>query len=362
MGVTARGVAYYEAACVERWTVPEIGSVLVHELLHYLRKHSQRCARNAYKPALFNLAGDLEINDDLDFLDLPDGGGMTPKYFQYEDGLLAEEYYEKLRKDPRVKKITIYCCGSVAGNSMDGEPVGLGDLGHSPADTELTIKQVAQDIRECASRSPGSVPVGLQRWAELELKPPKILWSQKLKTLVRNSVTTIAGANDYTYSRINRRQGGLGFGIGKPILRCPIAHVPRVDIGLDTSGSMGKEETVRAISEANAVLKTTQARARFVACDAAVHAVAEVKNIKELIALIKGGGGTSFIPVFEEWEKMRPKPDLAIFYTDGCGDAPSKPPPFRVIFVLVGRYKRKPYSAAEPEGISWGEHIFVEED
>ncbi len=356
MGATDRGVFYYEKEAIENWNVDELGSVLIHELMHFLRKHGARCERKGYHPQIWNIAADFEINDDLDFLKLPNP--LHPKQYNLPEGLLAEDYYDRIRKKV---KIDYVCCGSVAGHTMDGEPFDTG-VEHSSASVELTIKQVAKDIRDEVAKGRGTIPVGLQRWAELELKPPKILWSQKLNTVVRSSITTIAGASDYTYSRINRRQGGLGFGVGKPILRAPIAHVPKVDIGLDTSGSMGKAETIRAISEADAVLKATKAKARFIACDSAVHAIAEVGSIKELVALIKGGGGTSFIPVFAAWEKMRPKPDLAIFYTDGCGDAPSRPPSFRTIFVLVGRYKRKPWSTAEPQGITWGEMIFVDED
>ena len=50
-----------------------------------------------------------------------------------------------------------------------------------------------------------------------------------------------------------------------------------------------------------------------------------------------GFGGTSFRPVFDRIEQLREEenlePDCLIYFTDGCGEYPEKPPEYPVIFL-----------------------------
>jgi predicted metal-dependent peptidase len=49
-----------------------------------------------------------------------------------------------------------------------------------------------------------------------------------------------------------------------------------------------------------------------------------------------GGGGTSFLPVFDHVsaEFARP-PSILVYLTDGYGEAPSAPPPYPVLWLLT---------------------------
>ncbi len=56
---------------------------------------------------------------------------------------------------------------------------------------------------------------------------------------------------------------------------------------------------------------------------------------------VKGRGGTDFRPVFDAVDKMRKEGSLPgleglIYFTDGDGVYPSKPPDYRTAFVLAG--------------------------
>ena len=48
----------------------------------------------------------------------------------------------------------------------------------------------------------------------------------------------------------------------------------------------------------------------------------------------KGGGGTSFKPVFEYVATKCEQPDLLIYFTDGYGDVPEKPA-YPVMWVIT---------------------------
>ena len=47
-GITKKGVLLWSPKAVERWSVEEIGTVLMHELCHFIRAHHSRAeARSA---------------------------------------------------------------------------------------------------------------------------------------------------------------------------------------------------------------------------------------------------------------------------------------------------------------------------
>ena len=64
LGVDQAWRLYYDPEVVLRWSVDQVEAVLYHELCHLLRDHAGR-GRSLADPYLWNLAGDAEINDDL---------------------------------------------------------------------------------------------------------------------------------------------------------------------------------------------------------------------------------------------------------------------------------------------------------
>lgn len=205
-------------------------------------------------------------------------------------------------------------CGGCAGNPMEGEPK---DEGRSEAELRRVRKQVAEAIEQEASKGRGNVPGGWVRWAKDQLAPPKIPWQQKLARAARSAVAYKAGAQDYRYDRPSRRQTSLGYGAGKPILPSMRSPVPSVACAVDTSGSMGADNLTAALREVNGVLKAIGSNIDFVACDAQVHEHKKVRTWKEILPLMKGGGGTCMRPIFDALEASKQRPDVAIVLTDG---------------------------------------------
>jgi predicted metal-dependent peptidase len=65
-----------------------------------------------------------------------------------------------------------------------------------------------------------------------------------------------------------------------------------------------------------------------------------------LPAKIQGGGGTSFVPVFEWVEVQNMWPDLLLYFTDAQGTFPEQEPTYPVLWVVKGKAK-----------VPWGQRI-----
>jgi predicted metal-dependent peptidase len=408
LGVTENMVLLWDPEAVSGWSQAQLVGVLVHEVGHVLRAHAQRARAIGVvgqdgRPVdqalarVWNLAADCEINDDL-LKAHPEcfnadqkcpacavkecsTHGVLPSTFGLQDGMTAEAYYQDLRqqKEDEARQLADALaqllgpagdgegesqkgapmrgrCGSCAGNPVDGEPSqAAGNDGRSEVEVQRVRKEVAEAIREEARRGRGSVPQGWARWAEATLSPPKVRWQDKLARLCRNAVAWKAGAVDLTHRRPSRRQWAIGTGTGRPLMPSLHAPVPQVDFWADTSGSMGSEELTIVLREARGIMVGTGARLRFGACDAAVHRLKAVANWHELPALLVGGGGTDFSPIFEAvLRDRRHRPDIIIVATDGDGHCPASPPPAtQVIWLLTGKHRRRP--------CDWGAFIEVED-
>lgn len=252
-------------------------------------------------------------------------------------------------------------CGSGGGLPVPGEPEHKGEAdakGRSEVELNSLRRRVAEAIKDAVEKSRGTVPAGLARWADEVLQPPRVDWRTKLAQVARTAVAFRPGAVDFRYHRPSRRQGAIGLGIGKPVLPAMIQPVPRVGIAVDTSGSMSSRDLTIAVEESAGILGALGADVDFIACDASVGAVKRVRTPRELAESLVGGGGTDFAPVFDAVEKLRPRPEVLVYITDGCGPAPLKPPPgLRTIWVLVGQYRQTPHFPGEP----WGEIIELDD-
>ena len=379
-GVTPNGVLLYGPECLEKWSVEEIADTFLHEVGHLLRGHADRAdaqtktamLQSGIEEPLFrrlwNVAADMELNDDLvDAGRCKEGDWRLPEEIDMEDGQTAEVYLREIL-DKHAGPPDGPACGSGAGCKLVVEE-GLGktveEIGRSESEIHQVKKQVAHAIQTSSDRGRGSVPAGWARWADTVLSPPKIDWRTKLSRSIRIGVEMVRGYQDYSYGRPSRRQGAYGWGPSSPIMPAMVAPVPKVAIAVDTSGSMGQKDLKQAAEEAAGVIEAAGARVQFYACDAAVHAATEVGSIDDLLANLKGGGGTSFVPVFDAIDKKQDRPHVLVFITDGGGDAPAHPPrDMHVIWVLVGRHRCTPHFGDWESGGSqpWGEMISVDDD
>ena len=218
MAVDTGWRCYYNEAAMRKRPIEEVSTILVHEVWHLLRKHHQRAERlgiNNQNALAWNVATDCEINDDL----LAQGGKLSdcllPSRFGWLPDQLAETYYAKIPVRPA--SLSSSGGGSGEGNCSDetGSFVqklkGAMWFGGSCADNiprayelppnireaprkgeaeaELIRRQVARDITSTKSR--GTLPGGMNRWAEDLLAPPKVNWRRELLVNVRRAVAKI---------------------------------------------------------------------------------------------------------------------------------------------------------------------------
>lgn len=398
LAVTKDAVLYYDPKVVMEWPLEVLAGAYLHESLHLVRDHPAREVSYGVpleKHVLWNLAADCEINDDIleAGLVLPEGV-FTPQSFKLKNGQTAEWYYHKIRERIKVAQLPLKpCvgggwCGSGGGKAVPGEEAGgkdgagkekqaggaTGDSqeegqgtldGRTEVDLDRMRRQVAQQIQTHGKQA-GNVPGSWARWANDFCKPPKVRWQDKFKRCVRGAIGSAMGAVDYTMTRIPRRQASLDmFFPNAPRMPSMHRHMPRVAFWTDTSGSMSQADLTTCLREARGVLLALGSQVDFLTVDAEIQCVQTVKDWRTLPSLLKGGGGTDFRAPFRALAKMKRKPDIIVYATDGMGPCPSKPPRgIQVIWLLVGPSRQKPYmgdhDGATP--CNWGEFIEVDDD
>jgi hypothetical protein len=329
-------------------------------------------------PQRANLCEDACINEELaKTWPIPDWF-VVPASLNQPEGLIFEERYRLLRqeeekqgKQPQSggdndgagegkgksgqpqRGVGSGSCGSCSGNAAPGEAKGEDKDARSEAEMDRFRRETAQEVREFSAKHPGKVPSSIDRWAGEMLAPPRVDWRQQLARAVRAAVAYQSGAVDFSWNKPSRRQGGIGYGAGRPLVPSFRAPVPRVAVIVDTSGSMSADDLKCALSEVQGVLRSVGASVEFCTCDAAVQGLTTISSIADV--KLKGGGGTSMTPAFEALEKLRTRPEVVIVCTDGFigGGHPEFEPKWcRTVWTIVGEMTER--------CCPWGDHVFVQ--
>ncbi|UGT64306.1 DUF2201 family putative metallopeptidase [Nocardia asteroides] len=334
MGVDRYWRCYVSPAFIERTPIPELASVLVHEVSHLIRDHHGRSDRFARAHDLsgpaerlrMNIAADAEINDDAfgDGLIEP-SGAVLPALLGLDSGQLMEDYLRQFRLGMLTEAMAWLDCGSGADGLDRGwelGPDGADALGEQ--EREAARFRVAQSI---AGR-PGTASRGWRRWADAALHPPQP-WRDLLGAAIRAAASAAGAGDDYTYGRPARRSAALP-GLVLPSLR---RTPPRVAVVIDTSGSVSDADLGSALLETAAIARAAGGRRDLVtvlSCDAAAHIAAPLCRATA-IPLI-GGGGTDLRTGFTR--ALRLRPDVIVVLTDGYTPWPSTRPPCRTVVGL----------------------------
>ena len=233
----------------------------------------------------------------------------------------------------------------VSGKRQEGESEGAEQgaprpppLGHKERD-DLSIqwKQRMAGAAQQAMQA-GKLDGEMARMVDFLLQP-ELPW----RNLLARYMTSVA-RDDYNYTRPSTRRGDPAI---YPSLRS--AQIDIV-IALDTSGSISEAEMQEFISEVDAIKGQLRARITLHACDSELAGKGPwVYEPWEEFAKpddVQGGGGTSFVPVFEWAERLDRRPDLLVYFTDAEGAFPAVVPEFPVIWLVKGR-----------EPVPWGQRI-----
>jgi predicted metal-dependent peptidase len=310
---------YVDPGLLDAWTARQMGSVLVHHVGHLLRDHAGRARALGVgheQAGRWVLASDAEINDDLGGLDLDFPiEPVTPEALGFQPHRFAEEYFRAVSL-PKPRQD----CGS----GCDGLPRQWDQPGGIPRQQRQLLRcQVAADVLKCCrGLLPGTVPVGLRRWAE-DVLGARVDWRKLLAAEIRRGLAAVAGMVDYSYRKPSRRS----VVVEHVVLPGFVRPVPELAVVIDTSGSMHEALLGQALAEVEGLVRgvgSGRHRLRVIPCDAAAHRVQRVTAAHQVELL--GGGGTNMGEGIEAAHRLKPRPNVVVVLTDGYTPWPAEPP------------------------------------
>ena len=317
-------------SCLKRG---ELEAVLLHEVLHCALLHGIR--RGSRDPERWNIAADIVVNGMIaqqNAFTLPQGALRDEKL----EVLPTEEVYELLPKDSTLPKnlqdvpltISLGKCDSGAGEQIGAEGVMEEITKKRISTLWRNAMQQAQTIAQ--GNKAGWVPLGFEREFN-ELSISRINWKAQLWRYLVQTPTDFNGFDRRFISR------GL-------YLDSLEGESLNVDAVIDTSGSIDGELLSQFIAEIKSILRAyPHIRCRLFYADSDLYGPYDLSRNSD-IPKPKGGGGTSFAPYFEYYEKKKTTTkQISIYLTDGYGDFPEKIPQQDVLWVVV------PGGLASPE-------------
>lgn len=308
--------------------------LLAHEVWHTVFLHFLR--RGNRDRNLFNIAADMEVNALLrseKFKLRPDALLPEPEW----NGLNAEEIYEQLLHqneeeqaegmdqhiEPEDDMENLSGAGGEAADEVIMDPDFQVDFGSHPED--LAKEKVIEAAAQC-ERKRGTLPAHIVRIVE-NFRAGKLHW----KELLAQFVTSCFGGSR-RWLPPNRRYISSGL-----YLQSRRDSQLNAVLAIDTSGSTG-EDLARFAGELAGLLNTfSNYELKVICCDSKIQSVENFSGAAPFDGkhfTFKGGGGTSFKPVFEYIAKESEQPDLLIYFTDGYGDLPEKPA-YPVMWVIT---------------------------
>lgn len=317
---------------------------LVHELFHKILLHNTR--RGSRDPYVWNVACDYVINAAMKKNGFPiESYGDWLLDMQY-DGWLAEAVYNDLMKkakgNPQAKP------GQQPGKGSPGMPQmspNREDLKDAPgSDHPETKERFEQEVKALVDRAVamakamGNLPAGIEKEVAKAGKPKREPWFNHLHRFMQS-----LAVSEYNWAKINRR-ALLTHRCFAPLHYSEALGV--VDVYVDTSGSCyAAAQQANFAGHLNAILAEAKPRlVRLRYFDTKVYPGEDIQAGElEVDLKPRGGGGTSFVPIFDAIDEEDEPPDVAIILTDLCGNFPSQEPGYPVVWACVDEGMDAPF-------------------
>lgn len=308
----------YNPEFIAKLSHDELMGLLAHEVMHLtLAHHARMKGRNSEQ---WNQACDYAINPLLkaEGFALPQGALLDPAY----NGKSAEEIYRLLPTPPPQPQ----------GGKGEGKGQQWGEVRQcegEPSNAEETATVQRKQAEGQAKRA-GKLPVFIER--AIQAMPPRADWREILARFVCEQAP-----KDLHWHKPNRRM--LAQGMILPGITGQTYG--KLVFAADTSGSISPDDVSKVASELLAALQTMQddnASAELLAiyCDSAIQGVETLDGTRKPSP--KGGGGTDFRPPFDYVAREGIEPRALVYFTDGYCYSFPKPPPYPVLWLLIGNY------------------------
>ena len=335
MGVDIKGSLYYNPEFVAKLSKEECKGVLCHEVMHCALEHFKR--HRGKDVSLWNVSGDIVINTILttDGLQLPKDGIIPHngeitlfgiKILETEKKCAEEIYdavYSKLRnKDIKdlqnylknhadnKKGFDVHIYPAPGDGDNKGNQKGEGGLsGNLKVDKGKDWNKLMVDACTFA-RNQGKLPAGMERILG-DLLSTELDWRALLYRYISNQIPV-----DYSWARPSKKSFSTGTYL-------PSVTKESLDlvVAIDTSGSISKVELTEFMSEVLGILGSfSNVSLTILDCDAEINSVIKLQRatMDDIASLhMKGGGGTSHIPVYDWLDENIPNAKLVICFTDG---------------------------------------------
>jgi predicted metal-dependent peptidase len=320
---------FYNPSFVTRLRPKFLKTIIAHEVLHCGLGHIWR--RGERQPEKWNYAVDYAAN-----LLLKKEGFAMPTNILLDDkfdDMEAETIYTKLPNTKPNEKMM---------NSHDKWGKEKKDKANS-GNGQNSLEKIWQDraVRAAAAaRLQGKLSGTIEDLIQ-GLLMPQLDW----KLILRDLITMLA-RNDFRLIPPVKKH--LWRGIYLPSI---YGEYLEIAIAVDTSGSISKLEFLEFITEIKGITEQfTDYLIHIYFCDVEIHhkmTLTPYESWPEEFP--KKGGGTSFVPVFNDIDLENHGISALVYLTDGAGTYPEYQPDYPVIWVVNTDYQ-----------VPWGEYIKLE--
>lgn len=387
---------YVNFDAVAEWSADVCADALLHECFHIFAHDGERADEFGVTPqarATWNVASDAANNDDLvagGCTALLEVGPILPSTLGQPENQTAEFYMRAImQQDPSPDDSgsddgdgggggsgqtpqagegsggqdqqdgsgapgdgdEYAGCGSVSGGEAapceldPDDDAGGAAPAASAAERRIADVATAADIREYASKHPGTVPGGIVEIADQILTPSEVPWRTVLASAVRRAASMRSGDYDTTYTRRNRRKSTVQLSPGRRVVQPGIySPTPTLVVVRDTSGSMGAADLASVTSEVDAIARQLGIRGNdliVIDVDIEVAAARGYKSPSDLRE-IAGRAGTDMTVGIDAALQMRPMPSAIVVITDGYTPMPTERTSTPIVFCVVGAGAKDP--------------------
>ncbi len=320
---------YFNMNFLKSLNSSEQNALMLHEVLHMALLHVTR--RQNRDPKIWNIAADIVVNDlilrNTPFR-LPKGAIIDKTYsdksveFVYES-LLKNNKYKKHKSYIQDLKDGVLKDGKINDNSSQADGLEIESYWKDKIQV-LKNSDMVNNSDKFGSNTTGGLPDGMDREVENILEP-EVNW--------RHALWKYVGRTPADFDDLDRRFLYRGL-----YLEGLMTEALEVSVCVDTSGSVSRDLIDQFVAEINGILKSyPHVKCDFFFCDCELSGPFKISSPEE-IPVLKGGGGTSFVPFFKYLEKNNENHmgshKVSIYLTDGYEEFPKFVPKDPVMWLV----------------------------
>jgi predicted metal-dependent peptidase len=336
MKALPNGCYLYNPEYVDVTPIDHLVSLMTHAVFHAGLREGM--CNQFYDPAKYRVGMEAKITQCIEDACLPQIMG-TERVVEWDESAI-EDIIDQI-PETTVEQAIDMCPLKLpldVGADSDEDPNNEEDESSSRPSLMTSALQDAAQI----AKDMGKEFLGLKLLIGTVMEP-QIDWRTKL----RYAISQVPGLWGRSFRRPSRRSPGIAHGSGMPgyILPGPSTGFESIVLVIDVSGSVVCDRGLVEdfLAEMNGILKLCQRPCRVIMHEYGITNDFEAKVLGDIIPELTGGGGTSFVPVYELLAESQQKIPLVVWLTDLYGDHVNTEPPFPMIWVAGHNHDTAPW-------------------